>query len=89
MKGQDDEAVHWPFVGKILVTIKNPIDELNDFTETMTTPIGLSAFERPLKAKNPVGYGLQEFIRVNSLYSGGYIVNNTVMIVAKVVSSHQ
>ncbi len=91
MRGEDDGLISWPFVGKITVTVKNPADAMNDFTEVMSSTCGMTAFERPVEARNIVGYGLQKFIRVNCLYTGagGFISNDdTLVITAKVLSSN-
>ena len=59
----------------------------SDFSETLH-PAGTSeAFRRPTSNRNPVGFGLHEFIRINSLYNGGFVSDDDVIVVkAKVVS---
>jgi len=53
----------------------------------MKTPETSEAFRRPTSDRNPVGFGLQEFIRINSLYSGGFISIDDVLVVRAVVVS--
>ena len=86
MKGDNDDVLEWPFRGKIVITIKNR-DETRllkeDFCETMSTPEPpASAFYRTQDDvdRNPVGFGIQNFIRINALYTGGYV--NTIPVQA-------
>lgn len=59
----------------------------DDFCETMITPGTSEAFRRPFEDRNPVGFGLHEFIRINSLYSGGFLSNSDILVVKANVSA--
>lgn len=89
MKGLNDHSVDWPFSGKIRLSLKHP-DRQQDFTETMTTPPeGLSAFERPIAAavRNPTGFGLQQFIHINTLFTDGFLGSDDTLVVKADVMS--
>jgi hypothetical protein len=47
----------------------------------MAAPGTSEAFRRPVSDRNPVGFGLHEFIRINSLYSGGFVSDDDVIVV--------
>jgi len=46
------------------------------------------AFKRPNNDRNMIGFGFQTFVRVNSLYTEGFLdpEMNTLVVKAKVVS---
>eukprot|EP00092_Neocalanus_flemingeri_P012024 GFUD01012961.1.p1 GENE.GFUD01012961.1~~GFUD01012961.1.p1 ORF type:complete len:456 (+),score=126.82 GFUD01012961.1:78-1445(+) len=91
MKGENDDCLTWPWVGSITITIFNQREGIlrEHFTETMDTMPGLAAFDRPTEERNMRGFGFQEFIRVNSLYTGGFLLadNDTLIIKADVKCS--
>jgi len=64
-----------------------------DFNETMSTPAeSAEAFNQAPNTleRNPVGYGLQDFIRINTMYSQGLVnsFENLLVIRAHVISSN-
>jgi len=89
MQGENDESQVWPFVGQVTLTLFNQKEGLirEHLSETMDTMPGLAAFERPTSDRNPRGFGFQEFIRVNGLYTGGFIHNDTLLVKVKVKCS--
>jgi hypothetical protein len=88
MRGTDDDVVSWPFLGKITVTVKNRVCTRDDFTETMVTPLGLGAFDRPVRLRTPVGFGLQQFILTRDLHDQGYIdVDEDILVITAVVKT--
>lgn len=89
MQGDNDDSQVWPFVGRVTLTIFNQKEGLirEHLSETMDTMPGLAAFERPSADRNPRGFGFQEFIRVNGIYTGGFIHNDTLLVKVKVKCS--
>jgi len=75
MKGENDDCLVWPWVGSITFTIFNQGEGMlrEHFTESMDSMPGLAAFDQPEEEWNKRGFGFQEFVRVNSLYTGGFI----------------
>ena len=65
MQGPEDDLLDWPFSGRITLRLKSQLGL--DLVEVMNTPSGLSAFEKPIKARNPMGFGHAEFIKVRDL----------------------
>ncbi|CAB4057114.1 TRAF6 [Lepeophtheirus salmonis] len=83
MRGDNDSALSWPFRGQISLTAVREISE-NFFETIKEIPEGSKAFERPISERNPTGFGFTEFIRVNALYSGGFInTENTLILKAE------
>jgi len=76
MKGDNDDIIDWPFEGKVFITVKNrDLDLLQreDFHDMIVTSSDSEAFQRPYIHRNEVGIGHPDFIRVNALYSGGFV----------------
>lgn len=76
--GDNDEFLDWPFQGKICITVlnqaKNRLHREN-YSETIATRDPLRAYDQPAAAsvRNVNGFGIHEFIRVNGLYSHGFV----------------
>lgn len=92
MRGPDDDLLDFPFAGRIVLTLKHGRERGKDFSETMmASQPSLAAFEKVLTgARNPVGFGLQQFVSVRSLLDEGFCDaagQDEVVIVALVVSS--
>jgi len=53
------------------------------FSESLDSNHGSSAFQRPAGAaeRNQIGIGFQEFIRINSLYCGGFLSDSDNLII--------
>lgn len=86
MKGENDDCLSWPFRGHMQLTLVNQGDGLirENFSETMASSPEVSAFKRPEDGRNNRGFGFQEFIRVNSLYTNGFICPQEDSLVVKV-----
>lgn len=57
----------------ITLTIVN-VSGGDDFSETVVTARNLGSFDRPVNYdRNKTGFGFREFIRLNGLYSGGFL----------------
>lgn len=88
MRGENDDILQWPLQAKIKITILNLGPERlhrEDFSEIMDTYNLKRAFGRPSEERNNFGFGLAEFIRVNSLYTAGFLsAGNTLVIKAHV-----
>ena len=94
MKGPDDDLLDFPFTDRqISITLKHRRDRGKDFSETFTASQqpSLTAFDRVASgARNPVGFGFQQFVCVRSLLDEGFCdATDEVVIVASVVSSLQ
>eukprot|EP00090_Calanus_glacialis_P002355 TRINITY_DN11751_c0_g1_i3.p1 TRINITY_DN11751_c0_g1~~TRINITY_DN11751_c0_g1_i3.p1 ORF type:complete len:138 (+),score=23.59 TRINITY_DN11751_c0_g1_i3:245-658(+) len=91
MRGENDDCLTWPWGGSITLTIVNQREGIirEHFSETIDSITGLAAFDRPYEERNMRGFGFQEFIRVNSLYTGGFLEagNDTLIIKADVKCS--
>ena len=81
MKGENDDIINWPFEGKVFITVKNRDTNLlhrEDFHDTIVTTTESEALQRPSRYdRNEVGIGPADFIRINALYSGGFVVRNS------------
>jgi TNF receptor-associated factor 6 len=75
MRGESDAALVWPFRGKAALGLVPQGDGLlrETFTETMESDPELAAFRRPREERSQAGFGFPEFIRVNSLYTNGFL----------------
>jgi hypothetical protein len=92
VRGENDDCLTWPWVGSITLTVFNQREGIlrEHFSESMDSMPGLAAFDRPDEERNKRGFGFQEFIRVNSLYTGGFIMpmhEDTLVIKAEVKCS--
>lgn len=78
MSGENDPCLTWPFIGRVSLTLVNQREGIlrENFTETMDSMPGLTAFEKPYSERNSRGFGFEEFIRVNALFTGGFVLPN-------------
>lgn len=85
MRGENDDILHWPFSGSITMSILNLQEDRihkEDFSETMITAQKMKAFERTANAeRNHFGFGFGEFVRVNGLYSGGFVSSEDTLVI--------
>ena len=98
--GDNDDLLEWPFQGRLCITVLNQAtDRLlrENYTETIVTKDHLRAYDQPIPGssssssssssstiRNVNGFGIHEFVRVNGLYSGGFVgQNNTLAIKAQ------
>lgn len=73
VRGENDDALRWPMQALITLTIVN-VSGGDDFSETVVTARNLGSFDRPVNYdRNKTGFGFREFIRLNGLYSGGFL----------------
>ena len=80
MKGENDDIIDWPFEGKMFITVKNRDANLlhrEDFHDTIVTTSNSEAFQRPTLHRNEVGIGHPDFMRINALYTGGFVVGTS------------
>ena len=90
--GDNDDVVPWPFRGHVVITVvkreRGRLDD-SDFVQTMEADKrsngGLNnALERPpAGGRNQFGVGFHEVIRMNGLYSGGFVTPGENRLVIK------
>lgn len=83
MKGEQDDCLSWPWMGTIKITVINQRGGIlrEHFSETIDSLPGLAAFEKPEEDLNARGFGFQEFIRVNSLFTDGYLTDDDCLVI--------
>ncbi|ENN73928.1 TNF receptor-associated factor 6 [Dendroctonus ponderosae] len=80
MKSEHDQALDWPFCGRLTVTIVHPIQCYKNMKETMMSRPELQAFNRPIHDLNPKGFGYTEFASIEELYDQEFITSNQLII---------
>ncbi|XP_018572458.1 TNF receptor-associated factor 6 [Anoplophora glabripennis] len=80
MKTEHDNALDWPFSGRLSITIVHPTQPFRSIKETMMTRPELEAFKRPVLDLNPKGFGYTEFALLEELIEQDFIYNNQLLI---------
>lgn len=80
MKSEHDQALDWPFCGRLTVTIVHPTQSYKNVKETMMSRPELQAFNRPIHDLNPKGFGYTEFALLDELFEQDFVVNNQLII---------
>jgi len=73
MKSENDDILRWPWNGTISMELINQEQIKENFVESMDSVYDSEAFRRPEDERNCVGFGFQTFIRINSLYTQGFV----------------
>lgn len=80
MKSEHDQALDWPFCGRLTVTVVHPTQSYKNIKETMMSRPELQAFNRPVHDLNPKGFGYTEFALLEELYEQDFIANNQLIV---------
>lgn len=64
MKSENDDALDWPFVGKMCFTLVHPQDSKKNICETTSSISNVEAFRKSTCNFNLRGYGYMEFVRI-------------------------
>ncbi|KAL1505856.1 hypothetical protein ABEB36_005318 [Hypothenemus hampei] len=80
MKSEHDQALDWPFCGRLSITIVHPFQSYKNIKETMMSRPELQAFNRPMHDLNPKGFGYTEFASIEELFDQEFIANNQLII---------
>ncbi|XP_050304141.1 TNF receptor-associated factor 6-like [Anthonomus grandis grandis] len=80
MKSEHDQALDWPFCGRLSITIVHPTHSYKNIKETMMSRPELQSFNRPIHDLNPKGFGYTEFALLEELFDQEYTVNNQLII---------
>nr|CAI5851120.1 unnamed protein product [Callosobruchus analis] len=80
MKTEHDQALDWPFSGRLSITLIHPMQSFKNIKETMMTRPELDAFKRPVQDMNPKGFGYTEFVLVEEIFEQDFIENNQLVI---------
>ena len=81
MQGDFDSLVEWPFRGRIVLTVIDQSEaEQHHISETLIPGPGLQAFLRPHTLRNRQGYGYVDMVSHQTLWTRGYIKNNTMLV---------
>merc|ERR1712062_614586 len=85
MRGENDDILAWPWQGRLTITLlsQEQGEARQHFSESLDSNHGSSAFQRPCAERNQIGIGFQEFVRINSLYSGGFISTESDNLIIK------
>jgi len=91
MRGENDDILFWPWKGNIRFTLINQQygPRRANIIESMDSVIGSEAFKRPEQERNMVGFGFQTFVRINSLYTGGFVDSSDTLVVKAKLSTAQ
>ncbi|XP_022910567.1 TNF receptor-associated factor 6 isoform X2 [Onthophagus taurus] len=84
MKTEHDNALDWPFSGRISVSIVHPNDPNKNIKETMMTRPELEAFRQPVQELNTKGFGYTEFASLEDIIEQGFIDANQLIIKVQV-----
>merc|ERR1712130_487700 len=71
IKSENDDFLNWPWHGTISIELINQMKE--NLMESMNSVYDSEAFRRPQDERNCVGFGFQTFVRINSLYTQGFV----------------
>ncbi|CAH1124565.1 unnamed protein product [Ceutorhynchus assimilis] len=80
MKSEHDQALDWPFCGRLTVTIVHPTQSFKNIKETMMSRSELQAFNRPVHDLNPKGFGYTEFALIEELFNQDFVSNNQLIV---------
>ncbi|KAG5882769.1 hypothetical protein JTB14_029945 [Gonioctena quinquepunctata] len=80
MRTEHDQALDWPFSGRLSITIVHPTQSFRSIKETMMTRPELDAFKRPIQDLNPKGFGYTEFALLEEIVEHDFIRNNQLLI---------
>ncbi|XP_068683709.1 TNF receptor-associated factor 4-like isoform X2 [Montipora foliosa] len=88
MKGDYDSILRWPFQKQVTFTLidpkENPEDR-NNISRTMGKQEEKEWNSRPETEENSSGWGFPEFVSHDNLMEGGYILEDTIFIEARIV----
>ena len=80
MQGDFDSSLKWPFTGRMVFTVFDQSEsEPHHLSKTLVCRPGLNAFIRPQSPRNPEGYGFTEMIPHVTLWTRGFVKNNTLV----------
>lgn len=77
-QSDNDDALDWPFQGKITFTLVNPFDSRKSISESAITGPELKAFRKPQERMNNPGYGFTEFVRIDQI--ADYLFKDDIII---------
>ncbi|XP_054290372.1 TNF receptor-associated factor 6-like [Macrosteles quadrilineatus] len=79
-QGQFDQALDWPFSGRISFTLVHPTNPDLTIKETMMSRPELEAFKKPSKEISPRGFGYSEFVLLSDVMTKGFLDNDSLVI---------
>ena len=87
MKGEYDDAIKWPFQGRIIFTlIDQSSEKRKHIEETCYAPSNFLFSQRAINERNPKGFGYSSFASPNQLEANpNFTKNDTLMIKCTVV----
>ncbi|XP_011266117.1 TNF receptor-associated factor 6-A isoform X2 [Camponotus floridanus] len=77
MKSENDDALDWPFDGKMYFILVHPQDSKKNICETAKSVPNVEAFRKPTCDRNKRSYGFQEFVRVCDVFN--FLQNNSLI----------
>ncbi|KAM4744477.1 TNF receptor-associated factor 6 [Anableps anableps] len=80
MQGAFDGQLTWPFQGTIRLAILDQGPESQHHMEVMETKPDLQAFQKPVIARNPKGFGYVTFMHLQHLHQRAYLKDDTLLI---------
>ena len=85
MRGEYDDILEWPFRHKVTFQLLNLKSGQKDVVDSFRADPESSSFKKPVSDMN-VATGCPRFAPLDSLYSQGFVVNDTIFLRAKVES---
>ena len=83
MKGDYDDAIPWPFRGKIILSIIDQSDPMTStYTESLDANPEFAAFQKPTSQRNNKGFGYIEFAPLSVLDNCKYVKNDILFVKA-------
>ncbi|XP_014828170.1 PREDICTED: TNF receptor-associated factor 6 [Poecilia mexicana] len=80
MQGVFDGQLTWPFQGTIRLAILDQGPECQHHMEVMETKPDLQAFQKPVIARNPKGFGYVTFLHLQQLSQKAFLKDDTLLI---------
>ncbi|CAG7725885.1 unnamed protein product [Allacma fusca] len=77
MQGEFDEAIPWPFIGEIKITIVHPKNPEQSLNESVRSKPEAAAFAKPIIPRNPTGIGYPDVCSLKKIFSDGFVQNDS------------
>ena len=89
MRGEFDDALSWPFQGKITLTVVDQSDDGKHVVETLEGNESVAAFHRPSMSRNHKGFGYMEFMPLTRMEGKSFIKNDMLVIRCQVQEANR
>ena len=82
MKGEYDDLLEWPFVGRITLSILDQSDARyrTDISRIVQAKPNLMPFQKPIDTVSSVGYGFEMFAPIADVFGRSYVKNDKLFL---------